>query len=749
MSDLEAGLMTLMQPVKSPVATASNGGIEVVVGIGNAGQLELRPLGDQSAPRSATFPFKDTVLQNGAWTSYLEQVCKMLDDDLSHTETIKEAILGWSQAAGITLEDCSTILCRITQLSKCGHLARAILSDPILNGFVWSIIDAGCPVELPTRLTLNGIHCRLDGLVAAAINRISLDLQQTCLDGGLVRLSSSVLGRQHRGTALSLHPPDWTRVRTRLTEDGLTLFGTSSIAMAMSSTISGDSTRRFYIEAQLHAKGSINMVLGVSLAALDMQHLASAHSSAILLDLGASSLRAGDTVLHLSGHPHHFSDLDVIGFGVHDDILYFTHNGSLLAGLHSCRFDHGFRLLFASQSCIHLSLTLPCENEFAFDDDERINVSVRSFVEQQLPCAQAPSDLFATADVSTAGDQDIQLEMQRSLVRFLRALVDQNSEVNTSSERAQCACQALISLLNLNHMTTILKHVGLYNDVLALLRSLVPQTGNRLPSSGLASFNTTLNSYIALSPADALLPGIISLKEALDSLLDDSPVAASEQIPLDPYANALDSLKVQVLDSDFSHHHFWGQAQQASLGRQALRRIASELTDLSTMACLESNAIFVTVCESRMNVMKVLITGAESTPFSSGCFLFDMFLPSDYPQAPPKMYFCTTGRGAVRLTPNLYNNGKVCLSLLGTWEGQSSESWTQDSSLLQVLTSIQALVLVPGVYFTEPGFEDKQGTARGHRLNEGYANISRYATLKYGMIDMLKTPPREFASIIR
>lgn len=44
---------------------------------------------------------------------------------------------------------------------------------------------------------------------------------------------------------------------------------------------------------------------------------------------------------------------------------------------------------------------------------------------------------------------------------------------------------------------------------------------------------------------------------------------------------------------------------------------------------------------------------------------------------------------------NLYEDGKVCLSILGTWSGEKSETWQPSrSSLLQALVSIQGLVLV-------------------------------------------------------
>jgi ubiquitin-conjugating enzyme E2 O len=44
---------------------------------------------------------------------------------------------------------------------------------------------------------------------------------------------------------------------------------------------------------------------------------------------------------------------------------------------------------------------------------------------------------------------------------------------------------------------------------------------------------------------------------------------------------------------------------------------------------------------------------------------------------------------------NLYEEGKVCLSILGTWSGDRTESWSPTrSSLLQAFVSIQGLVLV-------------------------------------------------------
>lgn len=61
----------------------------------------------------------------------------------------------------------------------------------------------------------------------------------------------------------------------------------------------------------------------------------------------------------------------------------------------------------------------------------------------------------------------------------------------------------------------------------------------------------------------------------------------------------------------------------------------------------------------------------------------------------------TTKNGKYRLNPNLYAEGKVCLSLLGTWSGPG---WVAGkSTLLQVLISIQSMILWSEPITNEPG----------------------------------------------
>lgn len=149
-------------------------------------------------------------------------------------------------------------------------------------------------------------------------------------------------------------------------------------------------------------------------------------------------------------------------------------------------------------------------------------------------------------------------------------------------------------------------------------------------------------------------------------------------------------------------------------------------------------------------MMKCLIMGASGTPYAHGAFMYDLLFENTYPNSPPKCQLVTTGGGTVRFNPNLYNNGKVCLSLLGTWRGQSTENWdAKVSTILQVLLSVQAIIMSNEVYFNEPGYEHEQGTPAGDSKNEGYSNIVRYCNVKFAMIEAIKNPPVGFEKIIR
>ena len=85
---------------------------------------------------------------------------------------------------------------------------------------------------------------------------------------------------------------------------------------------------------------------------------------------------------------------------------------------------------------------------------------------------------------------------------------------------------------------------------------------------------------------------------------------------------------------------------------------------------------------------KAMIIGPEDTPYSGGFYFFDIEFPKNYPLYPPKVTFMTIDT-RIRFNPNLYINGKVCVSILGTWQGPG---WTSVMTFNNVVLSIQTLL---------------------------------------------------------
>ncbi|KAI0076050.1 hypothetical protein K474DRAFT_1685012 [Panus rudis PR-1116 ss-1] len=122
-------------------------------------------------------------------------------------------------------------------------------------------------------------------------------------------------------------------------------------------------------------------------------------------------------------------------------------------------------------------------------------------------------------------------------------------------------------------------------------------------------------------------------------------------------------------DSRLRFHYAREVASTANASRNPKDRLHL-IKELAVMATSLPVGIWVRVDEVRNDVIKVMIAGPVGTPYEGGLFEFDCFIPLEYPHKPPLMNLCTTGSGTVRFNPNLYNCGKVCLSLLGTWAGR-------------------------------------------------------------------------------
>ncbi|KAL3913103.1 MAG: hypothetical protein SGARI_000823 [Bacillariaceae sp.] len=144
-----------------------------------------------------------------------------------------------------------------------------------------------------------------------------------------------------------------------------------------------------------------------------------------------------------------------------------------------------------------------------------------------------------------------------------------------------------------------------------------------------------------------------------------------------------------------------------------LRRLLQELVALEDDLPSMTPNIWLRYDEETPQYIRAIIAAPQGTPYSLGLFAFDIFVPDSYPAQSPSMQLLTTGGGTVRFSPNLYQNGKVCLSLLGTWSGPK---WNpMHSSLLQVLMSIQGLILgFEHPYYLEPGHGGWEGEIKNN-----------------------------------
>ncbi|KAM9726353.1 LOW QUALITY PROTEIN: dual E2 ubiquitin-conjugating enzyme/E3 ubiquitin-protein ligase BIRC6 [Menidia menidia] len=232
--------------------------------------------------------------------------------------------------------------------------------------------------------------------------------------------------------------------------------------------------------------------------------------------------------------------------------------------------------------------------------------------------------------------------------------------------------------------------------------------------------------------------------------LEEKYVAAMKKLQFDTFEMVSEDEEGKLMFK--VNYHYMSQVKNASDTNSAARsrRLAQEAVTLSTSLPLSScSSVFVRCDEERLDIMKVLITGPADTPYANGCFEFDVYFPQDYPNSPPLVNLETTGGHSVRFNPNLYNDGKVCLSILNTWHGRPEEKWNpQTSSFLQVLVSVQSLILVAEPYFNEPGYERSRGTPSGTQSSREYDGNIRQASVKWAMLEQMRNPSPCFKEVI-
>ena len=147
-----------------------------------------------------------------------------------------------------------------------------------------------------------------------------------------------------------------------------------------------------------------------------------------------------------------------------------------------------------------------------------------------------------------------------------------------------------------------------------------------------------------------------------------------------------------------------------------------------------------------------IVCGPEGTPFQHGFYAFDFDFSGGYPFIQPKLAYHSIGADIPqliklktkstskipRLHPNLYKDGYVCLSIIGTWEG---DGWSPCYNIQSISVELQSL-LVDNPITQEPSFERETG-----HISKLYKFMITHANIRVSVMGMLKSTPDKYISV--
>ena len=139
--------------------------------------------------------------------------------------------------------------------------------------------------------------------------------------------------------------------------------------------------------------------------------------------------------------------------------------------------------------------------------------------------------------------------------------------------------------------------------------------------------------------------------------------------------------------------------------------------------------IYLSINKNNLMKQHALIIGPKDTPYFGGFFFFEITYPEDYPKKSPHITLLTTEKN-VRFNPNLYECGKVCLSILGTWSGPG---WSPVMNIRLILNSLHSLMGAFPIQ-NEPGFEHIN---ENHIASMEYNQYIIYHTYRLAIINVL------------
>jgi ubiquitin-protein ligase len=162
--------------------------------------------------------------------------------------------------------------------------------------------------------------------------------------------------------------------------------------------------------------------------------------------------------------------------------------------------------------------------------------------------------------------------------------------------------------------------------------------------------------------------------------------------------------------------------------------IAMKEARSATKLSLETDGMLLRFDPNNIQTAYMCLVGPETTPYEHCFFLFKFTLANDHPLSPPSVVYLTND-GSSRFNPNLYTNGFVCLSILGTWQGPSWEP----STLECVGQTIRSMVLTATPLRCEPGYSSYDVAQLAP-----YSKFVEFHSLDFSLTQAIESPPEGF-----
>lgn len=373
---------------------------------------------------------------------------------------------------------------------------------------------------------------------------------------------------------------------------------------------------------------------------------------------------------------------------------------------------------------------------------------------------------YGTGKITSSWDINSYIkERDNSINKNNKLLKKINKEIQNSDDitiiYSSVLYTYLIKQLTSCNILEITKNKDLYNTIIDIVISLY----NKSPTQdfindiykSISDLNEEINIVLVTSQEDIeenLLNMYIKVTSLFDTLKSKITVTTiTEYKPTDDkvqnYIQMVENNKFK--NFEFTDRHLYYIRKNNTINKKSIIRIVSELSSMKNNLPINwDTSIVFRTSKTNINFVSFMISGPKDTPYENGLFEFHAYFPDNYPLVVPHVLLKTTGNGSVRFNPNLYNCGKVCLSLLDTWRGDQGESWNPKlSTFLQVLISIQSLILVEQPYFNEPGWECQMHTEQGRQASFNYNDNIRLQTIRVAMVDMIKNTPDSYQDFVK